>query len=120
MFRLILTGLIAVLSLPALAQDQATLTGPAETALISSEPANIVAFYRMSGDLMQVTLVFKEDDGETFRTRVSLHDDQTYQIVIGDPGDDDVEAVIVQVRRNGSVARIVAADPSPKPLVASN
>ena len=71
-----------------LADPVAALTSPRETVQVSGKAGDLVAYFERSGDLLDVTMLFIDSDGEILRSRVSLGDQQQHSVTLSGPEGD--------------------------------
>ncbi|MEM1160787.1 MAG: hypothetical protein AAGJ28_07620 [Pseudomonadota bacterium] len=82
MFRA-LCLILALIAAPAAAQQHASLTQPGDTANLRVGTTTAYVFYSMDDKkVMQVTMLFANDSGETLRTRIRLTDGQRHEVTL--------------------------------------
>ncbi|MEM7189562.1 MAG: hypothetical protein AAF439_08110 [Pseudomonadota bacterium] len=87
MFRALLL-VFALIAAPAAAQQHASLTQPGDTANLRVGTTTAYVFYSIDDKkVMQVTMLFASDSGETLRTRIRLDEGQRHEVTL--EGDTD-------------------------------
>ena len=108
MIRLLVFGFLSIFAGAAHAAEKVVLNSPSDTVRMYTESAEVFAFFRSSNRGYDVTVLFTEAEGATWRTRVSLADGQRHAILIG--GDEEAEGVRISLHRVGTVIEIVGDD----------
>ena len=119
MFR-VLFLVLALFAAPAAAQQHASLTQPGDTANLRVGETTALVFYNLDVDgVMQVTMLFADDNGETLRTRVRLLDGQRHEVTLeGESDTDPVQHYMFQ-RIGDGVAMAGGQRPVPTHLAAN-
>ena len=76
----------------------ARLDQPSQTATVERDGVQMIAFYAKRGDLLDLTVLIKDQDGEALRTRIGLRDRQHHVLLL--PSEDEsVEATRIEFMR---------------------
>ena len=85
------------------------LTSPSDTVHMRAGATQFFAFFRAEPKGLEVTLLFSEPEGPSWRTRVSLADGQSHAIRLTDDHDDEV--MLVSLRRVGATVEVIGNGP---------
>lgn len=103
---------------PLLEDRLAKLDQPSQTATIETGTLSIVAFYRAREDLLDLTLLVTDQDGETLRTRVALRDRQHHALTLADEHERQA-AFSIEILRTGDQVEMMVRDVAKIPDLAA-
>lgn len=111
--RIFLALVVSIFASSAFADMRAVLENEQSTARIQGDAADLIAYYTRRGEVMDLTMLFSDDDGEVLRSRIVLSDGQTHTILLGT--DETLRATRYTFQRVGKMVGIkVIAEPGPK------
>lgn len=113
MGRIVLATLLSLIASAAQAEMQAILETDKMTARVQTETAELIAFYTLGDQRMDLTVVLSDTDGDVLRSRIGLADGQTHAILLGT--DDPLTATRYSFQRVGRMVGItISAEPGPE------
>ena len=89
----------------------ARLDQPSQTATVERDGVQMIAFYAKRGDLLDLTVLITDEDGEALRTRIGLRDRQHHVLLLPTLDDDAGATRIEFMRTNERIEMIVGGNP---------
>ncbi|MEM9062457.1 MAG: hypothetical protein AAGD13_18505 [Pseudomonadota bacterium] len=94
---------------PLHAEPLARLDQPSQTAMIEAGPLRVVAFYNVHDEVLDLTVLITDQEGETLRTRVALRDRQHHALTLSDEREDQT-TYRIEFLRTGAQIEVAVRD----------
>lgn len=104
---LILFVAISGFGAPLYADALMRLDQPSQTVTLEQDGVSVIAFFRLNDEVLDLTILITDPDGEAIRTRVGLRDRQHHTLLLPST-DDAVGATRIEFLRTGGQIEMIA------------
>lgn len=96
---------------PLLADQLMRLDEPSQTVTLEQDGVGMIAFFSRNGEIMDLTILITDADGEAIRTRIGLKDRQHHTLLLPATINTDGATRIEFLRTGGQIEMIAAVRP---------